>query len=99
MPPACSRPLLPFVFAVALLGACSATTSATNDDLTISTQVKIALLNDAQVGPLRVDARTSQGVVTLAGTVRSQADVETAIAVARKVRGARDVKSELKIVP
>jgi hyperosmotically inducible protein len=98
MPPACSRRLLPLAFAVLLL-ACGPTTSATKDDATISTRVKIALINDPQVGPLRVDARTFQGVVTLAGTVRSQADVDTAIAVARKVRGARNVKSELQIVP
>jgi osmotically-inducible protein OsmY len=35
----------------------------------------------------------------VSGTVKSQADADAAIAVARKVRGARDVKSELKIVP
>ena len=98
MPPACSR-LLPLLSALLLVAACGAATSATKDDGTISTRVKIALLNDPQVGPLRIDARTFQGVVTLAGTVRSQADVDAAIAVARRTRGARDVKSELKIVP
>ena len=91
--------LLPFLFAVLLLAACGATTAATKDDATISTRVKIALLNDPQVGPLRIDARTFQGVVTLTGTVKSQAEADAAVAAARKVRGARDVKSELKIVP
>ena len=95
---ACSR-LLPAVVALLLLGGCGAATSATQDDATISTRVKIALLNDPQVGALRIDARTFQGVVTLAGTVKTQADVDAALAAARKVRGARDVKSELKIVP
>jgi hyperosmotically inducible protein len=95
---ACSL-LLPFAFALFLLSGCGATTSATHDDATISTRVKIALLNDPQVGPLRIDARTFQGVVTLTGTVKTQADVDAAVAAARKIRGARDVKSELKIVP
>ena len=84
---------------VMLLGGCGAAASGTRDDATISTRVKIALLNDPSVGPRRLDARTAAGVVTLIGEVSSQADVDTAIAVARKVPGARDVKSELKIVP
>jgi osmotically-inducible protein OsmY len=84
---------------VLLLAACGATTSGTSDDATISTRVKIALLNDPQVGPLRIDARTFKGVVTLSGTVRSQAEADRAIAVARKITGAKDVTSELKIVP
>lgn len=84
---------------VLLLGACGAATGGTSDDATISTRVKIALLNDPQVGPCRIDARTFQGVVTLSGSVGSQAEVDQAIAVARRIVGAKDVKSELKIVP
>ena len=80
-----------------VLTACGATTSATRDDASISTRVKIALLNDPQVGAMRIDARTFQGVVTLSGTVKSQADIDQAIAAARRVKGVRDVKSELKV--
>ena len=108
MPPACSRRapaaarascLLPLVLSLLVVTACGAATSATKDDGTIATRVKIALLNDPQVGALRIDARSFQGVITLAGTVTSQADVDAAIAVARKTRDVRDVKSELKVVP
>lgn len=80
-----------------LLAACGAATSSTHDDGSISTRVKIALLQDPQLGALRIDARTFQGVVTLSGTVPSQAVADQAIAVARKVRGVRDVTSELKV--
>ena len=80
-----------------VLSGCAAKTSATSDDASISTRVKIALLNDPQVGALRLDAKTFQGVVTLSGNVRSQAEVDQAIAAARKIRGVRDVKSELRI--
>jgi hyperosmotically inducible protein len=80
-----------------VLTACAATASRTTDDLTTSTQVKIALLNDSQVGGLRLDVRTFQGVVTLSGTVRSQAQADQAVAVARKVRGVRSVRPELKV--
>jgi len=80
-----------------LLTACGATTSATHDDASVSTRVKIALLNDPQVAPFRIDAKTFQGVVTLSGTVKSQSDVDQAIAAARRVKGVKDVKSELRI--
>jgi osmotically-inducible protein OsmY len=82
-----------------LLSACAARTSRPADDLTTTTDVKIALLNDARVGGLRLDVKTAQGVVTLSGTVPSDADAQQAMAVARKVRGVRGVTSELKIQP
>jgi len=84
---------------IVLLGACAVTTGRTTDDLTTTTAVKIALLNDARVGGLRLDVKTFQGVVTLAGTVNSDADARQAIAVARAVHGVRRVTSELKIQP
>ena len=82
---------------VLLLAGCGATTSRTNDDLTTSTQVKIALLSDTQVGGLRLDVKTFQGVVTLTGTVRSAADEQHAIALAKRIQGVRDVRSQLKV--
>jgi hyperosmotically inducible periplasmic protein len=65
--------------------------------MTISTKVKIELLADPQLGGLRLDASTLNGVVTLSGTVPSQADADRAAAAARRVPGVRDVKSELKV--
>jgi hyperosmotically inducible protein len=76
---------------------CSRATYDTHDDFTVATEVKIALIEDRDVGALRVNAAADHGVVTLSGTVRSQADVDRAIRIARKVRGVRNVKSELKI--
>jgi hyperosmotically inducible protein len=84
---------------VLVLAACGAATSGTNDDMTISTRVKIVLLDDPQLGAFRIDARTFQGVVTLSGPVQSAAQERRAIAAARKVRGVKDVKSELKVAP
>ena len=84
---------------ILLLTGCAATTSRTTDDATTTTRVKIALLNDARVGGLRLDVTTFQGVVTLLGSVTSPADEQAAIAAARTIQGVRDVKSELTIVP
>jgi len=94
---ACDLPRLAAALVLALgLTGCAPHRPA--DDLTISTKVKIELLADPQLGALRLDASTLNGVVTLAGTVTSQADADRAVAAARRVPGVRSVKSELKIV-
>src|SRR5947208_15312868 len=99
MRPVCSfRLKAELLILILLLSGCAATTSRTTDDATTTTRVKIALLNDARVGGLRLDVKTFQGVVTLSGTVKFQADVDAAIAAARTIQGVREVKSELKIV-
>ena len=67
------------------------------DDLTLSTRVKIELVADPRLGALRLDVSTLDGVVTLTGTVPTQADVDRALAAARRVSGVRDVKSALTI--
>lgn len=82
---------------LAFVTACASVTYDTHDDLTIATQVKIALIDDARLGQYRINAATSHGIVTLQGNVLSQADVDHALALARKVRGVKDVKSELKV--
>ena len=82
---------------ILLLSGCAARTSTTNDDASTTTRVKIALLNDARVGGLRLEVKTFQGVVTLSGTVKSRDDEQAAITAARTIQGVRDVKSELKI--
>jgi hyperosmotically inducible protein len=94
----CSGPLPAVALAgLLLLGGCGAAASATRDDPSIATHVKIALLNDPQLGGLRLDARTGQRIVTLSGSVPSQADADRAMAIARRVAGVKDVRSELKI--
>jgi hypothetical protein len=82
---------------ILLVTGCAARTGKTNDDATMATRVKIALLNDARVGGQRLEVKTFQGVVTLSGTVKSKTDEDAAIAAARTIQGVRDVKSELKI--
>ena len=80
-----------------LLAGCAPATYDTHDDLTVSTHVKIALLDDARLGAFRVDASTIHGVVTLTGTVPTVADSDYAIGVARHVRGVKTVISDLRV--
>lgn len=67
------------------------------DDAMITVGVKTALLNDPGIGTLKIDVHTTQGVVTLSGTVNSREEEAAAIELARKVQGVREVKSELRI--
>src|SRR5512132_434660 len=73
--------------------ACGKTVGETIDDATITTRVKTALLNDPDVGGLRIDVDTTMGVVTLNGVVKSKDEEAKAIALARKIGGVKDVKS------
>ncbi len=80
-----------------VLSACGKSVGATIDDATITTRVKTSLLNDPLVGGLRIDVDTFKGVVTLSGAVKSPAEQDKAMALARKVTGVTDVKSTLQI--
>ncbi|MGB2717998.1 MAG: BON domain-containing protein [Vicinamibacterales bacterium] len=82
-----------------MLAACGKTVGETIDDATITTRVKTALLNDPQVGGLRIDVDTFKGVVTLSGRVKTKEEEVKAIALARKISGVSDVKSTLQVQP
>jgi osmotically-inducible protein OsmY len=69
------------------------------DDTTITTRVKTAMLNDPAVGGLRIDVDTFKAVVTLSGRVKSQAEHDQAVALARRVNGVSEVKDALQIIP
>jgi len=82
-----------------LLGACGKSVGETIDDATITARVKTTLLNDPDVAGLRIDVDTFKGVVTLSGGVKTPAERDKAVAVARRVGGVRDVKSTLQVQP
>jgi hyperosmotically inducible periplasmic protein len=69
---------------------------AATDDLSITTRVKTALLNDPEIAG-KIDVQTASGVVTLTGTVKTPAERDKAVAIARKVTGVSDVKSSLQV--
>ena len=82
-----------------LLTACGKSVGETIDDATITTRVKTALLNDPDVGGLRIDVDTFKGVVTLSGRVKSKEEETKAVALARRVGGVSEVKSTLQVSP
>ena len=91
--------LLALVLIVPLITACGKTVGQTMDDATITTRVKTVFVNDPVVGALRIDVDTFKGVVTLSGRVKTKAEEEKAIELARTIKGVVDVKSTLTIGP
>jgi hyperosmotically inducible protein len=83
------------VFCVACAGKSMSISNAV-DDATITARVKTALLNDPNVGALKIDVSTTAGVVAISGSVRSRTEEQRAIAVARQVPGVKDVRSDLR---
>ena len=94
-----TRWLIALALLVPLTAACGKTVGETIDDTTITTRVKTAMLNDPNVGGLRVDVDTFKGVVTLSGRVKSPAERDQAIGIARNVDGVVEVKDALQIEP
>ena len=91
--------LMMTLIAPLLLVACGKSVGDTIDDATITTRVKTALLNDPDVGGLRIDVDTFKGVVTLSGRVKTKDEEAKATALARKISGVTDVKSTLQVQP
>jgi osmotically-inducible protein OsmY len=81
------------------LSACGKSVGETIDDATITARVKTTLLNDPDVGGMRIDVDTFKGVVTLSGAVKSPGERDKAVAVARRVGGVKEVKSTLQVNP
>ena len=90
---------LALLLAAPLTAACGKTVGESIDDTTITTRVKTAMLNDASVGGLRIDVDTFKGVVTLSGRVKSQAEKDQAVALARRTDGVVEVKDALQVIP
>jgi hyperosmotically inducible periplasmic protein len=95
-----STVMLALVLVSSLLAtACGKSVGETIDDATITTRVKTALLNDPDIGGLRIDVDTFKGVVTLSGRVKTKTEADKAITIARRTGGVSDVKSTLQIEP
>lgn len=66
-------------------------------DPNITVQVKGKLLADPDVAGLRIDVDTRGQVVTLTGTVRTQAEKSRALQLAREVKGVMRVNDRLTV--
>lgn len=83
--------LLAFAAAAALTAACA------QSDAGITTKVKTKLAADPTVKASQIDVDTKNKVVTLNGTVDSQAAKDQAISIARSTTGVADVVDNLTV--
>ncbi len=67
------------------------------DDAVITTKVKAAIFEDKTVKSTEVNVETFKGVVQLSGFVSSQAAMNQAVEVARKVNGVKSVKNDMRL--
>lgn len=66
-------------------------------DAAITTKVRAALATDAGLKTLKLDVTTNHGVVTLAGTVKTQMDRTHAVAITKQVPGVTSVDNQLQV--
>ena len=67
------------------------------DDSVITAKVKAAIFNDSTLKVNEINVETFKGVVQLSGFVRSQADIDKAVQVARGVAGVKSVKDDMRL--
>jgi osmotically-inducible protein OsmY len=78
----------------------TATTEGTGeyvDDSVITSKVKTAIFNDPALKVNEINVETFKGVVQLSGFVRSRADIDQAVKVARGIAGVKSVKNDMRL--
>ncbi|MDX3907519.1 MAG: BON domain-containing protein [Pigmentiphaga sp.] len=66
-------------------------------DAMITTKVKAALLKEQATQSLSIKVTTVNGVVQLAGTADDEAQIDSAVRVARGIDGVQDVKNDIQL--
>jgi len=69
------------------------------EDAWITSKIKADLLATHEAPGMAIDVDTKDGVVTLNGTVKSQAEADKAVAHAKTIKGVKHVTSKLKVYP
>lgn len=92
--------VLPILLASALGCGSTRTQEGTGeyvDDSIITTKVKAAIFNEPSLKINEINVETFKGVVQLSGFVRSQADIEKAVDVARGITGVKSVTNDMRV--
>lgn len=88
--------------AMATTLGCAATSTSEStgqyvDDTAITAKVKKAILEESTLKSAEINVETFKGIVQLSGFVRSQANVNTAVVVAKNVTGVKSVKNDMLV--
>jgi hypothetical protein len=93
---------LAVILLLALIVGCAGTDTRSStgeyvDDVAITTRVKAAILNDPDLRSTEISVETFRNVVQLSGFVSSQAEINTAVVLARSVAGVESVKNDMRL--
>ena len=80
--------------------ASTATTEGTGeylDNSVITAKVKAAIFNEPTLKSAEINVETFKGVVQLSGFVSSQANIDKAVEIAKKVKGVKSVKNDMQL--
>ena len=99
-----SNRFLGFIIALLLASLLGCAPTATRegtgeyfDDTVITTKVKAAILKEPSLKSSEINVETFKGTVQLSGFVSSRADISTAVAIARSVKGVTSVKDDMRL--
>lgn len=97
-----SVPIMALAMLLALFAGCASTESSSGtgeyiDDTVITTKVKAAIFNEPTLKSAEINVETFKGVVQLSGFVNSRADIDTAVRVARGVKGVKSVSNDMEL--
>lgn len=86
------------LFALPLAGHAQQSPSTLAKDSAITAKIKAAQAKDPTVRATRINVETdNNGVVTLSGTARSQAEIDRAVEMARGVQGVTSVTNNMTV--
>jgi len=67
------------------------------DDTVITSKVKASIFNEPSLKSAEINVETFKGTVQLSGFVRSGADINKAVELARGVDGVKSVKNDMRV--
>ncbi|MDD5035290.1 MAG: BON domain-containing protein [Methylococcaceae bacterium] len=67
------------------------------DDSVITTKIKAQLFDEPNLRSGEVNVETFKGIVQLSGFVKSRADINRAVEIARGVGGVKSVKNDMRL--
>lgn len=67
------------------------------DDAVITSKIKAAVFEDSTLKATEINVETYKGIVQLSGFVKSRADINQAVRLAKRVKGVKSVKNDMVV--
>ncbi|MDZ4251741.1 MAG: BON domain-containing protein [Sulfuritalea sp.] len=67
------------------------------DDAVITSKIKTAVFQDSTLKATEINVETHNGIVQLTGFVKSRADINQAVRLARGIKGVKSIKNDMVV--